>query len=129
MLVPMRIVDGHSGIRVALAGCLALFPALFLASCRNPAPQAPSKRPGQAGPLGPAQPQFTFSGWKAATALIRGGQVIQLVSGRAGGYSLILQDRTWVHLVAKPGDPLPGNPMEFINKHAPNAKEILHTVE
>ena len=126
MLGPMRIVDPSRGTwTAALAGLLAL----GLASCRPPAPEASAKRPPLSGPLGPAKPQFTFSGWSAAKSLIRGGQVIQLVSGRAGGYSLVLQDRTWVHLVAKPGDPLPGNPMEFINKNAPNAKAIRHTVE
>jgi hypothetical protein len=122
----MRIVDAQPGTWAqALIGLLVL----GLGACRPPAPHPPAARPAQAGSLGPAKPQFTFSTWSAAKSLIRGGQVIQLVSGRAGGYSLILQDRTWVHLVAKPGDPLPGNPMEFINKNAPNAKAIRHTVE
>jgi hypothetical protein len=126
MLVLMRTPHPQLGAWTkALIGLLAL----GLGSCRPPAPQPPAAHPAQGGGLGPAKPQFTFASWSAAKSLIRGGQVVQLVSGRAGGYSLILQDRTWVHLVAKPGDPLPGNPMEYINKNAPNAKAIRHSVE
>jgi len=122
-------------VRVWLLAGLAL-----LGACRAP---APSPRPGPAGPAGPAPtptrppgaqppgtppPQFTFSSWRKAVLLIRQGKVVQTVSGR-GGFALILDDHTWVHLVAEPGDPLPRDPKAFIDRNAPNARAIKHTTE
>jgi hypothetical protein len=60
--------------------------------------------------------------------LIRQGRVVQTVSGR-GGFALILDDHTWVHILAEPGDPLPRNPNEYIARNAPNARSIKHSIE
>jgi len=110
--------------RLALAALLAL----GLASCQSPKAPAPG-RPSAAAPLPPvAQPQFTFASWTQAQHYIKDGKVVQTVTGR-GGFSLILADHTWVHLVAKPGDPLPRNPKEYIYRNAPNAATIRHTKE
>jgi hypothetical protein len=113
--------------RLALAALLAL----GLGSCRSPKTPAPAPPPAAAAatPAPPlAQPQFTFAAWSQAQRYIKEGKVIQTVSGR-GGFSLILADHTWVHLVAKPGDPLPKNPKEYIYRNAPNAGSIRHTKE
>jgi hypothetical protein len=60
--------------------------------------------------------------------LIKAGRVVQTVSGH-GGFSLILDDHTWVRLVAEPGDPLPANPKGYIARNAPNARTIRHSTE
>lgn len=104
--------------RLALATLLVL----GLASCRPPQPSGPG--PASAA----ARPQFTFASWSEATRYIKEGKVIQTVSGQ-GGFSLILRDHTWVRLVARPGDPLPGNPKEYIARNAPNARTIRHSRE
>jgi hypothetical protein len=109
---------------------------LILAACRSPqpAPAPPPKAPVQAGPQGqagasaPARPQFTFAGWSRIRALVQSGQVIATVSGR-GGFAVILQDRTWVRLIAKPDDPMPRNPVDLVNRLAPNARDIRHSTE
>lgn len=106
---------------LALAGLLGL----GLASCQGPQASAPAPAPAQPAL---AKPQFTFASWSQVIPLIRNGQVIQTVSGR-GGFSVILQDRTWVHLVAKPGDPLPKHPKDYISRNAPNAAAIRHSTE
>jgi hypothetical protein len=112
--------------RLALSALLVL----MLASCRSPNAPAPGPKPAPAAtPAPPAtQPQFTFASWTQAQRYIKEGKVIQTVSGR-GGFSLILADHTWVHLVAKPGDPLPRNPKDYIYRNAPNAASIRHTKE
>jgi hypothetical protein len=118
---------------------LALGLALVLCACRQPQPQpqAPAKPTGPAPrPATPPatgakpgfKPQFTFASWTQAAEHIRNGDVIETVSGH-GGFSLILKDHTWVRPVSKPGDPLPRNPMEFLERNAPNAKSIRHTKE
>lgn len=113
----------------------------LLSACRAPAPAprpapgpgvrpAPSQPPAAGRPpevRGPA-PQFTFSTWRKAIPLIKQGRVVQTVSGH-GGFALILDDHTWVRLVAEPGDPLPGNPRAYIAQNAPNAKAIKHSSE
>ena len=113
------------------AGLLAL-----LGACQKPQPGVPTRPsgPGQASgapgakPQGGFKAQFTFSSWTEATKLIRDGAVVETVSGH-GGFSLILKDHTWVRPVAKPNDPLPKDPMDFIAKNAPNAKSIKHSKE
>ena len=107
-----------------IAASLAL--TLGLCSCR--APDSSGAPPAPARTQTAARPQFTFATWSQATVLIKAGKVIQTVSG-SGGLSLILQDHTWVHLVAQPGDPLPQNPLAYIARNAPNAKAIRHTTE
>jgi len=111
--------------RIVLAGPLLL----VLAACRGPEAARGAQTPAQppAVPLA-ARPQFTFASWSQAVPYIRSGQVIQTVSGQ-GGFSLILRDHTWVHLVDKPGDPLPRNPRDFIARNAPNAAAIRHSRE
>ncbi len=114
-------------LAVLLAGLLA-------GACRPPAgvPKAaappPAPAPAPVRPQGPARPQFTFASWSEAAALIRAGQVLETVSGR-GGFALILKDHTWVRPVAKPGDPVPRNPLEFVARNAPNARAIRHSSE
>ena len=108
---------------LGLAGILLL--ALACGSPRTSAPAAPAA-PG--APAAVAQPQFTFASWSVASRLVREGRVIQTVSGK-GGFSLILNDHTWVRLVAKPGDPLPKNPREYVFRNAPNAAMIRHSTE
>jgi hypothetical protein len=95
-----------------------------LAACHSPAP-APAPAPAAQAPQ---QPQFTYGSWTTVSRLVREGKVIQTVSGH-NGFSVILTDHTWVHLVAKPGDPLPKNPREYVYRHAPNAAMIRHTNE
>lgn len=102
--------------------------ALTLGLCSCTAPESSGAPPVPGRTQTAARPQFTFAPWSQATALIKAGKVLQTVSG-SGGFSLILQDHTWVHLVAQPGDPLPRNPKEFIARNAPNAKAIRHTTE
>jgi hypothetical protein len=109
--------------RLALSAVLVL----MLASCRSPNAPAPGPKPAPPAPP-VTQPQFTFASWTQAQRYIKEGKVIQTVSGR-GGFSLILADHTWVHLVAKPGDPLPRNPKDYIYRNAPNAASIRHTKE
>jgi len=99
--------------------------ALGLASCN--APEAPAPRPAPSKAAA-ARPQFTFAAWSQVVPLIKGGEVIQTVSGK-GGFAVILRDHTWVRLVAKPGEPLPKNPKDFISRNAPNAAAIRHTTE
>lgn len=111
-------MDHHWICRLTLAALLAL----GLASCKAPAPV----RSPTAPPV--AQPQFTFASWTQAQGYIKAGKVIQTVTG-SSGLSLILADHTWVHLVDKPGDPLPRNPKDYINRNAPNAHAIRHTRE
>jgi len=108
----------------------ALLAGLLAAACRPPAARAPAPAPAAApaSPRGPARPQFTFASWSEAAALIRAGQVLETVSGR-GGFALILKDHTWVHPVARPGDPMPRNPLEFVARNAPNARAIRHSTE
>ena len=101
--------------------------ALVLGACSHPKP-APAPAAPAAAALKPARPQFTFVSWTQAQRYIREGRVIQTVSGR-GGFSLVLVDHTWLHLVAKPGDPLPKNPRDYISRYAPNAQSIHHTTE
>jgi hypothetical protein len=109
------------GRRLVLAGLLAL----GICSCHapQPAPAGPAPIAAQA----PA-PQFTYVSWNQVKPLIRAGRIVQTVSGR-GGLSLILDNHNWLHLVAKPGDPLPKNPMDFIYRNAPNAGAIRYTKE
>jgi len=116
--------------------------ALALASCQGPEPRpAPApgtaRPPGQARPQGQAppqaasplaRPQFTFASWSQAVGMIKDGKVIQTVTGK-GGFSLILEDHTWVRILARPGDPLPGNPKEYVVRNAPNARAIKHSRE
>ncbi|MGA2082238.1 MAG: hypothetical protein ABSH53_16750 [Holophaga sp.] len=120
--------------------------ALALASCRTPAPAtgprpAPGPTPGptpapapaaRPAPTAPAKsqlaPQFTFRTWSQALPLVKQGRVIETVTGH-GGVSLILDDHTWVHLVAGPGEPLPRNPLDLVARNAPNAKAIKHSRE
>jgi hypothetical protein len=116
--------------RGALAGIL-----LLLGACRAPAPAPAPARPQGSAATGPARPQgnapkpqFTFSPWSRAVPLITQGRVVQVVSGH-GGWSLILDDHTWVHLVPDPADPLPRNIMDFIARKAPNARSIKQTKE
>ena len=107
---------------------LALSGALLLAlACGSPRTSAPAPA-APAAQAAPPQPQFTFASWSVASRLVREGRVIQTVAGR-GGFSLILNDHTWVRLVAKPGDPLPKNPREYVFRNAPNAAMIRHTTE
>jgi hypothetical protein len=113
---------------------LASLWALALGSCRSPKPAAattPAATPAAgapAHPAGPPKPQFTFATWGQATGMIKAGQVIQTVSS-SHGFSLILQDHTWVHVLAKPGEPLPKNPRSYVFRNAPNAAAIRHTNE
>jgi len=96
-----------------------------LAACKGPEPSPP---PAPAKPQTAPKPQFTFGSWTQVIPLIKAGKVVQTVSGR-GGFSVILDDHTWVHLVAKPGDPLPKNPNDYISRNAPNARAIRHSTE
>jgi hypothetical protein len=108
--------------------CLTGLLALGLGSCRSPHPAAPPPASAKAAPQALARPQFIFASWSQAKDLILQGQVIQTVSGKSG-LALILRDHVWVHLVAKPDDPLPRHPLDFIFKNAPNAASIRHTTE
>ena len=108
------------------AAILAL--VLGLCACQSPKPPAHHPPAPAPPPPPPPAPQFSFASWTQAKGLIRAGRVLQTVSGR-GGFSLILDDHTWVHLVATSGDPLPRNPMDFIYRNAPNAAAIKQVHE
>ena len=101
--------------------------ALGLGACRSPKP-APAARPAPAKAQNSVKPQFIYASWSQTKAFILEGRVIQTVSGQ-GGLSLILADHTWVHPVARPDDPLPLHPLEFVFKNAPNAQSIRHSTE
>jgi len=119
------------GSRPAPSAAALLAGLLAALGCRPPAAPAPPAAATPAPPArpqGPARPQFTFSTWSEAAVLIRSGQVVGTVSGR-GGFALILKDHTWVRPVAKPGDPLPRDPVAFVARTAPNAKAIRHSTE
>jgi hypothetical protein len=73
----------------------------------------------------PPAPQFTFASWRQVQPLIKSGRVIETVTGK-DGLSLILDNHSWVHVVAKPGEPLPRNPLDYVYRFAPNASAIKH---
>lgn len=108
-------------------GTATLALLLGLCACQSPKPAHHPPAPAPPPPPPPA-PQFSFASWTQAKSLIRAGRVLQTVSGR-GGFSLVLDNHTWVHVVATSGDPLPRNPMDFIYRNAPNAAAIKQVHE
>ena len=122
----MGLIANHPGqaARAALGAGLVL--GLGLCSCSKPSiVVAPAP---QAALATQTAPQFNFASWNQVKPLIKAGRVIQTVNGK-GGLSLILDNRNWIHIVAKPGDPLPKNPMDYIYRNAPNAGDIKQVHE
>jgi len=118
--------------RLAAWSTLASLSALGFLACRSPNPAETPVQvkavPAPPAAPAPAAPQFNFASWNQVKPLIKAGRVVQTVQGR-GGLSLVLDNHNWIHIVAKPGDPLPKNPMDFIYRNAPNAGEIKQTRE
>ncbi len=124
-MVPFRVCGLAAALLLGAWGCRAPAPA----PARGPAPPLAAPSPaGAPRTQGAARPQFIFATWSKALPLIRQGRVTETVTG-SGGVSLILDDHTWVHLVAEPGDPLPRNLMDQLASNAPNAKNIKHSKE